>query len=464
QYAELCWASYSEGLNEGMFKNEERKWGLKNKSEYYTEDDIKALEKNNIELPTYHQALTESSCFIFDKYNVSFDNGQANEFIKRYEVLAFTQDDDTGFSATLFNDTKNDEIILAFRGIDIFRINWNLVNAIKSGVKIFRGKVSINYYLSMLQFYDEKLKSIINNKKIVVTGHVFGGYLAQLFALSFPQYVHKVYTFNAVGITSNEITNYVDKTSEIVNEVTKQIAFDFSIYDSNIDEFRSIVVTDRIKNVISLDNGLLVCDDKTIQNEIPKYLQRDFIITQHNSYNYQTARTGAAKLFNEIHKAPIGHNVFVKVRIDDFLPHTIDTEVFTLNQDLSIAVQNLINYLPNSHKELPQLLQQSEIYRICTIDIMNTETILTQFGNHLHPTETIIIKLNFLKMQTKFDDFQRGRLAKIAFKGLKVSSIANCFVYLISIDNIYKEIIAQSRIKDESFLINCYWCNWENLL
>ena len=30
KYAELCWASYSEGLNEGMFGDEERKFGNTN--------------------------------------------------------------------------------------------------------------------------------------------------------------------------------------------------------------------------------------------------------------------------------------------------------------------------------------------------------------------------------------------------------------------------------------------------
>ena len=87
------------------------------------------------------------------------------------------------------------------RGIDIFRINWNLVNAMKSGTKIVRGKVSINYYLSLLRFYDEKVKPIIQERKLTITGHVFGGYLAQLFTLSFPNKVNQVYTFNATGVT-----------------------------------------------------------------------------------------------------------------------------------------------------------------------------------------------------------------------------------------------------------------------
>ena len=122
-------ASYSEGLNEGMFGNEERKFGNRN-SEIFKE-----RANNNEDNPTYHQALSESQYLIFEKYNVNFSNSQANHFITRFEVLAFSQDNNTGFSATLFYDTEDNEYILAIRGIDIFRINWNLINAVKSGIK-----------------------------------------------------------------------------------------------------------------------------------------------------------------------------------------------------------------------------------------------------------------------------------------------------------------------------------------
>lgn len=100
KYAELCWASYSEGLNEGMFGNEERKFGNRN-SEIFKE-----RANNNEDNPTYHQALSESQYLIFEKYNVGFSDSQANHFITRFEVLAFSQDNDTGFSVTLFGEKR----------------------------------------------------------------------------------------------------------------------------------------------------------------------------------------------------------------------------------------------------------------------------------------------------------------------------------------------------------------------
>ncbi|TLD80648.1 hypothetical protein [Helicobacter trogontum] len=48
KYAELCWASYSEGLNSGMYGNKEKKWGFNERGEYYTDDEIKRLKKIKI--------------------------------------------------------------------------------------------------------------------------------------------------------------------------------------------------------------------------------------------------------------------------------------------------------------------------------------------------------------------------------------------------------------------------------
>ena len=282
KYAELCWASYSEGLNEGMFGNEERKFGNRN-SEIFKE-----RANNNEDNPTYHQALSESQYLIFEKYNVGFSDSQANHFITRFEVLAFSQDNNTGFSATLFYDTEDNEYILAIRGIDIFRFNWNLVNAVKSGIKIIRGKVSINYYLSLLRFYDEKVKPIIQDKKLTITGHVFGGYLAQLFALSFPEVVSKVYTFNATGVTQNLVTQSVDMALNVANEITKQVAFDFSVYDSNLDEFVSIQVDERLKNNVKLENNEFTLNFPNLTEEV-SYEFTIYGITEPKVLNHETS-------------------------------------------------------------------------------------------------------------------------------------------------------------------------------
>ncbi|MFH5335594.1 alpha/beta hydrolase family protein [Campylobacter coli] len=73
KYARMCWASYSTGLNEGMFGKEDKKWGLKN---------------------------------------------QTQNFAKRYTIKFHQPNTFSGFSATLFYDIQKDEYIVSFRGTE----------------------------------------------------------------------------------------------------------------------------------------------------------------------------------------------------------------------------------------------------------------------------------------------------------------------------------------------------------
>ncbi|RDU61575.1 hypothetical protein CQA53_09950 [Helicobacter didelphidarum] len=459
EYAQICWASYSTGFNVGMFGDKERQWGDINS------EIAKQKINNKKTLPTYHQALSESQLFFLDKYNVGFDSKQADTFVNRYEILAFSQDDKTRFSATLFKDTKNDELILAIRGIDIFQINLSLWRATQAGFKIFRGKVPIAYYLSMLRFYDEHIRPIIAHQKIVVTGHSFGGYLAQLFALSYPSIVKKVYTFNAIGVTSNQTTDYTSKAVDVANVVTTQVTFDFSIYDSTIDEFKGINIDENIQKSIELKNGLLTFKDKSLKEQIPKYLQEEAILKEQNTYNIQTAKQGANLLYQEIQKAKMGDRVFVKVRLDGFLPHTMDTEVFTLNERMGEAVSTLIKYFPNSHNKLPKELQAS-IYQVYTTDAFDATAVMHYFGNHILATETIEVKLNLWKARIDFKDMiVKGKIEKLGLKGLKMASVVNWILVLISIEDICNELLKQSLVSNEvsTDYIDCSRCGWEFL-
>lgn len=121
--------------------------------------------------------------------------------------------------------------------------------------------------------------------------------------------------------------------------------------------------------------------------------------------------------------------------------------------------------MPNSHKKLPPALQQSEIYRIYIIDIADTETIMQQFGNHIVASETIELKLDAVKLITKYDDFKRSGAVKGALKIMKTGNAAGWLIVLVSIKNIYDELLVQSRITEDSTpMIDCYWCGWEQLM
>ncbi|MWV62190.1 hypothetical protein DCO58_05520 [Helicobacter saguini] len=53
KYAELAWASYSTKLNNGMFGENDKKWGLNKQKKYFNKEEAK--QNNQV---AYKQALT----------------------------------------------------------------------------------------------------------------------------------------------------------------------------------------------------------------------------------------------------------------------------------------------------------------------------------------------------------------------------------------------------------------------
>ncbi|WP_300856663.1 alpha/beta fold hydrolase [uncultured Helicobacter sp.] len=143
--------------------------------------------------------------FFDDKlFDGDFTPTQAKNFFEHYELLEYCPNTDSGFSATLFKDTKADskdsEYILSFRGTE-FKLEQiqDLLNDYYIGTNNSDMNRVIEQYFDMLLFYEETLKPLLQEKgiaKINVIGHSLGGYLAQLFALSYPSIINEVYTYN----------------------------------------------------------------------------------------------------------------------------------------------------------------------------------------------------------------------------------------------------------------------------
>ena len=134
-----------------------------------------------------------------------FTPTQAKNFFDRYDLLEHCPNTDSGFSATLFKDTKADskdsEYILSIRGTE-FKLEQiqDLLNDYYIGTNNSDMNRVIEQYFDMLLFYEETLKPLLREKgiaRINVIGHSLGGYLAQLFALSYPHSINEVYTYNA---------------------------------------------------------------------------------------------------------------------------------------------------------------------------------------------------------------------------------------------------------------------------
>ncbi|WP_394977772.1 hypothetical protein [uncultured Helicobacter sp.] len=95
-------------------------------------------------------------------------------FTNRFRILAHQENTSSGFSATLFKDTKaefaDSEYILAFRGTedskDIFEADVSLIG----------GVIPKKQYLDILDFYGECIEKeyITESTPLIITGHSLG--------------------------------------------------------------------------------------------------------------------------------------------------------------------------------------------------------------------------------------------------------------------------------------------------
>lgn len=89
------------------------------------------------------------------------------------------------------------------------------MNDLYADLFLAQNKISRQYY-DMIDFIENEIKPRIYNQltkkyeKIAIVGHSLGGYLAQLFALSYHSLVDKVYTFNTPGVFNDKVKKLID--------------------------------------------------------------------------------------------------------------------------------------------------------------------------------------------------------------------------------------------------------------
>ncbi|MBQ0713509.1 MAG: cadherin-like domain-containing protein [Porticoccus sp.] len=200
-----------------------------------------------------------------DEDSANLTLSQAQEFVARFNTVDHFANDNTGFSATLFRDTENNnQAVLAIRGTepsqfvgpdgaaDLEIINsgiafnqaislYNYVNSLREGTQKQVALKSIDglagvppqgidvLYSSpqgqgvVSYYYIEEVAPIqgsgilADGEQIVVSGHSLGGHLAALASALFPDIVAEVYTYNAPG--------YDGLTQKVIHQITGSTAF-----------------------------------------------------------------------------------------------------------------------------------------------------------------------------------------------------------------------------------------------
>ena len=443
KYAELAWASYSTGFNEGMY-------GIDSKGK------IEGLNKQQQDkLPTYYQALTTIAEFNlakwaennFNNYDVGFSPKQANEFANRYKIVAFVNETNISFSATLFQDTHDNEYILAIRGINIFQFNRNCINVITQGVKIFNAKIPAKIYFALLNFYEYKVKPILENTNatLVVTGHSFGGYLAQLFTLTYPQIIKAMFIYNAPGIIPNlaskVLSNYIIRMNDI--------------FEVDVSDFQKLYITQEIKDsldwhdrekFIIIKRNIQTKDGETLEAKIPEYLRFDtkskraFVdkyagINGVAMFDKGSMQNYAFRLYSHIKNTENGYYLLYNTQTTNaYATMSIHNENIMVEEAGFIdTAEAMLQRLKNSNDVLPQPLQRENIYHIHALNTFEKSEFMSLFSYHIANSE----------VEVSLDIYP------ISFKKQGLLNIVNFLTYFVnveSIKSIYQALLIESRI------------------
>ena len=181
---------------------------LPSKSEILaTQDKNNVLIDKREEKPEYRKISNNIKNFIYvDEdtklqtifYSVKNLSKRTKNFTSRFRLLKHQKNNGLGFSATLFEDTKdNSKKILTFRGTEI--TPGDLIADIE--LTINEIPIQVNSLINF--FLDSVIPILKEGEKINICGHSLGGYLTQICAFTFAEYVDEIYTFNSPGILTD---------------------------------------------------------------------------------------------------------------------------------------------------------------------------------------------------------------------------------------------------------------------
>ena len=131
-------------------------------------------------------------------YTIDNLSKRTKNFTSRFRLLKHQKNNGLGFSATLFEDTKdNSKKILTFRGTEI--TPGDLIADLE--LTINEIPIQVNSLINF--FLDNVIPILKEGEKINICGHSLGGYLTQICAFTFAEYIDEIYTFNSPGILTD---------------------------------------------------------------------------------------------------------------------------------------------------------------------------------------------------------------------------------------------------------------------
>ena len=194
---------------------------------------------------------------------------RTKNFTSRFKLLKHQKNDKQGFSTTLFEDTKdNNKKILTFRGTEI------TLGDLKADIDLTTNNIPAQVNSLINFFLDSVIPILKEGEKINICGHSLGGYLTQVCAFTFAEYIDEIYTFNSPGLLSDYATR-IDLAHKI-DQIDRIL--------SNKNIFTQRKLTPNMKSMLSCKKRLYI--NLILANEDHTYLPAPLNVN--NIYHMKT--------------------------------------------------------------------------------------------------------------------------------------------------------------------------------
>ncbi|WP_107930659.1 Mbeg1-like protein [Campylobacter concisus] len=354
---------------------------------------------------------------------------RTKNFTLRFRLLKHQKNDILGFSATLFEDTKdNSKKILTFRGTEITLGDLNA--DMELTIKEIPTQVNslINFFL------DNVIPILKEGEKINICGHSLGGYLTQICAFTFPEYIDEIYTFNSPGILTDYIqarvgVTPVDATAKSIKEGIlylfnkKNIPY-FEKLKENLlladEDHTYLPVPLNVNNIYHMktDNDSLAFNNKLYENAIQdlgvdingnevliNIGNVDAVLNTNVSISSHFLTYTAATLYffsyllNEKDNDEKTKNVSLKgtlLYLNEFMEQNYKL-IFDLDTNLSLAYKNETSYIDNK-ATLPPLLYNKNKNWMLLILLNNIKHDFKIFNHNLEDEQEALIIEDIFKL------------------------------------------------------------------
>lgn len=226
---------------------------------------------NEIQSFVYTDKVTKEQRIFVGEPNYHQISLRTKAFVNRYELVHHIKNTSiTGFSSTVFYDSKFNNYIIGFRGTELgFK---DLV--FTDGMIALLG-AGLNQIASMAMLKSDMYDAIKEHKansndtseisNLVLSGHSLGGHLAQSFAFLYTKDVKELYTFNAPGFGgafASLVTISLRFVSFIAKAIMKGVRWIARVLDPNGFVGKIVgSVFNKIKNMLGFKDDKSTVED-----------------------------------------------------------------------------------------------------------------------------------------------------------------------------------------------------------